>query len=86
MRLNLPLPDEAQAGLPTRLREDFKTFAGRRVAKVDRTDGCPLSFDDGSWILIRPSGTEPVAGIDTESTSPAESGKLAEDARAWIVQ
>lgn len=86
VRMNLPLPDEAQAGLSTRLREDFRTFAGRRVAKIDRTDGCRLSFDDGSWILMRPSGTEPVARIYTESTSPAESGKLAEDARTWIVQ
>jgi phosphomannomutase len=86
VRLNLPLPDEAQAGLPTRLREDFETFAGRRVVKIDRTDGCRLSFDDGSWILMRSSGTEPVARIYTESTSAAESGKLAEDARAWIVQ
>jgi phosphomannomutase len=35
---------------------------------------------------MRPSGTEPVARIYTESTSRAESDKLAEDARAWIVQ
>jgi phosphoglucomutase len=86
VRMNLHLPDDAQAKLPTRLKEDFKIFAGRRVAKIDRTDGCQLTFDDGSWILMRPSGTEPVARIYTESTSQAESDKLAEDARAWIVQ
>ena len=86
VRMNLPLPDEAQARLPRRLKEDFKTFAGRHVARIDRTDGCQLTFDDGSWILMRPSGTEPVARIYTESTSQAESDKLAEDARTWIVQ
>ena len=86
VRMNLHLPDEAQARLPRRLKQDFKTFAGRHVAKIDRTDGCQLTFDDGSWILMRPSGTEPVARIYTESTSRAESDKLAEDARAWIVQ
>jgi phosphoglucomutase len=86
VRVNLHLPGGAQARLPTRLKEDFKTFAGRRVAKIDRTDGCQLTFDDGSWILMRPSGTEPVARIYTESTSQAESDQLAGDARAWIVQ
>jgi phosphoglucomutase len=86
VRVNLHLPDEAQAKLPARLREDFKTFAGRRVTKIDRTDGLQLTFEDGSWVLMRPSGTEPVARIYTESTSQAESEKLAEDARKWIVQ
>jgi phosphoglucomutase len=86
VRLNLHLPDEAQLKLPARLKEDFKTFAGRKVVKIDRTDGCQLTFEDGSWILMRPSGTEPVVRIYTESTSQAESDKLAEDARAWIVR
>jgi phosphomannomutase len=86
VRVNLHLPDDAQAKLPTRLKQDFKTFAGRRVTRVDRTDGLQLTFEDGSWILMRPSGTEPVARIYTESATPAESRKLAEDARAWIVQ
>jgi phosphoglucomutase len=86
VRVNLHLPDDAQAKLPARLQEDFKTFASRTVTKIDRTDGCQLTFEDGSWILMRPSGTEPVARIYTESATPAESQKLAEDARAWIVQ
>jgi phosphoglucomutase len=86
VRVNLHLPDDAQAKLPARLREDFKAFGGRRVTKIDRTDGLQLTFEDGSWILMRPSGTEPVARIYTESASQAESERLAEDARQWIVQ
>ena len=86
VRVNLHLPGETQAKLPARLKEDFKTFAGRRVAKTDRTDGVQLTFEDGSWILMRPSGTEPVVRIYTESDTKAESEKLAADARAWIVQ
>jgi phosphoglucomutase len=86
VRRNLHLPEDAQAKLPARLKQDFQTFAGRRVAKIDRTDGCQLTFEDGAWILMRPSGTEPVARVYTESTTQAESDKLAADARAWIVQ
>src|ERR1700689_2730317 len=72
VRLNLHLPDDAQAKLPTRLKEDFKPFPGRRVVKVAPSDGCQLAFDDCSWILMRPSGTEPVARIYPEATSQAE--------------
>ncbi len=86
VRMNLHLPDDAQAKLPARLRGDFKDFAGRHVVRTDRIDGLQLTFDDGAWVLMRPSGTEPVVRIYTESTTPAESKKLADDARAWIVK
>jgi phosphomannomutase len=45
-----------------------------------------LIFDDGSWILMRPSGTEPVARIYTEASTLAAAEKLAEDAQAWITR
>ncbi|MGA8676226.1 MAG: hypothetical protein WB621_13495, partial [Candidatus Acidiferrales bacterium] len=86
IRMNLHLPAETQAKLPERLRENFSEFAGRKVAKTDRTDGLQLIFDDGSWVLMRPSGTEPVVRIYTEAAKPAAAEKLAEDARAWITK
>jgi phosphomannomutase len=84
VRINLHLAEDVQARLPERLRQEFKEFAGRRVAGADRTDGLQLQFDDGSWVLMRPSGTEPVVRVYAESSSPAESQKLAEDARRWV--
>ena len=86
VRENLHLPAETQAKLTERLRENFSDFAGHKVAKTDRTDGLKLLFDDGSWILMRPSGTEPVVRIYTEAAKPASAQKLAEQARAWITQ
>ena len=86
VRMNLHLPDDAQSELAGRLRADFREFAGRRVVRTDRTDGLQLTFDDGAWVLMRPSGTEPVVRIYTEAATMAESQKLAKDARAWIVQ
>ncbi len=86
VRENLHLPAEAQAKLPDRLLENFTEFAGHKVAKTDRTDGLQLIFDDGSWILMRPSGTEPVVRIYTEAAKLAAAQKLAQEARAWITQ
>ncbi len=70
--------------MPEKLRSDVKKFADRRIAKTDRTDGLKLIFDDGAWVLMRPSGTEPLIRIYTEAATPAESQRIAEEARAWI--
>ena len=45
--------------------------------KVDTTDGVKIYQKDG-WVLVRPSGTEPIFRIFTESTSPHKSQELAE--------
>jgi len=84
IRVNLHLPPEVQARLPRKLRDDPTEFAGRRVARVNRTDGLKMIFDDGAWLLMRPSGTEPVVRVYTEAATPAESQKISEEARAWI--
>ncbi len=86
IRVNLHLPSDIQARVPAKLREDPKEFAGRRVANINRTDGLKLTFDDGAWLLMRPSGTEPLIRVYTEAAAPAESQKIADDARTWISQ
>src|ERR1700732_3865300 len=84
IRVNLHLAEDVQAGLPERLRQEFKEFVGKRVAQSDRTDGLKLVFDDGSWILLRLSGTEPLMRVYTESATVKESAQLAEAARKWV--
>lgn len=86
IRVNLHLPEDVQAKLPDRLRAEFKEFAGRRVAQTNCLDGLKLIFEDGDWLLMRPSGTEPVVRIYTEAATLAASQKLAELARAWVTQ
>ena len=84
VRENLHLAADVQAKLVERLKQSFTEFAGRHVAKENRLDGMKLIFDDGSWVLMRPSGTEPVVRIYSEAATVAASQKLAEEARAWI--
>jgi alpha-D-glucose phosphate-specific phosphoglucomutase len=61
-------------------------------ARPDRLDGSPLSSvgtrdgykfyaDDGSWLLIRFSGTEPLLRIYTETTSPERVQRLLQQGR-----
>ena len=48
-------------------------LAGERVARtvaLDTGDGYKFFLADGSWLLIRASGTEPLVRVYTEATSP----------------
>jgi phosphomannomutase len=84
VRLNVHVAPDVQARLVERLKGTFTEFVGRHVANENRLDGMKLIFDDGSWVLVRPSGTEPVVRIYAEAASVAAAGKLAEEARAWV--
>lgn len=45
-------------------------IAERARGRVDRTDGVKLWLNDHSWILMRPSGTEPLIRVFAESDDP----------------
>jgi phosphomannomutase len=47
-----------------------------RVVGVNTTDGSKFLLEDGSWLLIRFSGTEPVMRIYTETTDPARVNRM----------
>ena len=42
------------------------------VEKVDYSDGCKVYFTDGSWVVCRFSGTEPVLRLAAEGNTPAQ--------------
>jgi phosphomannomutase len=42
--------------------------AGTPVADVNTADGFKLRLEDGSWLLVRPSGTEPKLRVYAEAT------------------
>jgi len=45
-----------------------KTLGGLVVTGLDTTDGYKFSLEDGGWMLIRFSGTEPIIRVYTETT------------------
>lgn len=45
---------------------------GHAVAKLSDKDGVKYTLDDDSWLLIRPSGTEPVLRIYSEGRSQSQ--------------
>jgi phosphomannomutase len=53
------------------LDESPDAIAGERVTDLDTLDGVKYLLADDSWLLIRPSGTEPVLRVYAEGRDPA---------------
>jgi phosphomannomutase len=45
-------------------------LGGQAIARINDRDGVKYLLADDSWLLIRPSGTEPVLRIYAEARSP----------------
>lgn len=58
------------------------TINGETVARIDTKDGVKFYLADGSWLLIRPSGTEPVLRVYAEARSPEAMKALLETGQA----
>jgi phosphoglucomutase len=83
-RIDLELSAEARKRLADYRRRPPSAVSGRRVASVNQLDGIKLIFEDGSWILIRESGTEPVARVYIEAHSPSDLEALTRAGRELI--
>jgi phosphomannomutase len=78
-KVSVPCPDgskrAAMATLETSLPEAFPE------GEVDTEHGVRLEFPDASWLLVRPSGTEPYVRLYAESD---DIDALVEEARAVV--
>ena len=86
VRENLHLSDEQKANAVKKVSVDASTLVGRKVVSVDRTDGAKFVFDDGSWMLLRLSGTEPLLRLYVEADSPKASARLTSEATEWVLK
>jgi len=67
-RLERQIP---KADMVTRLVDSApSTLNGEAVARVDTLDGVKFYLADSSWLLIRPSGTEPLLRVYAEAHTP----------------
>ena len=80
-RTDLHLADEPKRALMDKMKTSPPLeVAGQKVVKVVATDGVKLTLADGSWILLRASGTEPLVRIYTEAGSPEKLATLSDAA------
>lgn len=67
-RVDVEVSETAKSELIHRLSNDPPpTLAGKRLVNSIKIDGVKLVFDDGDWLLARPSGTEDLVRIYLET-------------------
>jgi phosphomannomutase len=70
-RIDIKTTASTQARVLADLKEfQPRVFAGVKVDRFNELEGKQMLLEDGSWILIRPSGTEPLFRIYVEAASP----------------
>jgi phosphomannomutase len=69
-KIGLRCPDSEKGRVIADLDGDLPDqVAGRDIARVVTLDGFKLLLEDGSWLLVRPSGTEPMMRVYAEASS-----------------
>ncbi|MHB1415337.1 MAG: phosphoglucomutase/phosphomannomutase family protein [Chloroflexota bacterium] len=82
-RLDLTFKAEDRQAIVDRIRKARpETISGSRVTDVVTVDGFKFMLADGSWLLIRFSGTEPIIRIYTETDDPERVRRILEEGRA----
>lgn len=79
-RADMHLPGKTQKALLEHLsKSPPETIAGETVSKVGRSDGLKIYLDDFTFILLRPSGTEPIMRLSYEAPDSARLEKVMTD-------
>ena len=60
------------------------SFADADVTKINRLDGCKLLLSDGSWFLLRPSGTEPIVRCYSEANTEERLQQIVQAGRTLL--
>ena len=70
-KMKIECPDELKQEVMQKIAEETREF------EVDTTDGVKIFKEEG-WVIIRPSGTEPIFRCFAEAKTKEEATKMAE--------
>ncbi|MDH3530647.1 MAG: phosphoglucomutase/phosphomannomutase family protein, partial [Acidobacteriota bacterium] len=85
-RIGVHLTDEIARSLKDKLSQEPTELGGRKIENINRMDGVKFLFADSSWMLMRPSGTEPLVRIYAETDNDADLEILLEQGRRYLLE
>ena len=63
----------------------FTQFDSYKVIKTEDVDGFKFHFDENSWVMIRPSGTEPVLRVYSEAPTSADAFAILDATKSTLL-
>ena len=78
-RIDTPFTGDRKTREQSILDSKPTQIGGVRVINLDTTDGFKFNLEDGGWMLIRFSGTEPIMRVYCETTHPEKVKAILED-------
>ncbi len=84
-RIGVKLTDEIAKTLKEKLAQEPSEIGGKKVESINRLDGVKFIFADKSWMLMRPSGTEPMVRIYAETENKDDLEVLLEQGRHYLL-
>ena len=64
---------------------EFKSFGDETITSIQSIDGFKFFLGEGRWIMIRPSGTEPVLRVYAQGRDKADTRHLLEQVKNTIL-
>ena len=84
-KVSIDCPDDRKAGVLDELEDHIpESVDGHAVAKVVTLDGFKLLLENGSWLLVRPSGTEPKLRVYAEADADERVESLLAEGRELV--
>lgn len=72
-RIDLHIDESQKLAIMEKCQKGAYTdFGGMKVVKIEDLDGYKFYFDQDTWVMIRPSGTEPVLRTYAEAATQAK--------------
>ena len=84
-RIGVRLTPDVAEKLKEKLAQDPTDIGGRRIESINRMDGVKFLLANNAWILMRPSGTEPLVRIYAESENKDDLENLLEKGRKYLL-
>lgn len=73
---NIDLPDDRKAAVCAEVIRRLRQRLVEDIVKEDDMDGIRFTLRDGSWLLVRPSGTEPLCRVYSDSANEERARSL----------
>lgn len=85
-RHDLTIDNSLKEAIINKAQEDGYTAFGKYTfSRTEKTDGVKYHLDNGGWVMLRASGTEPLLRVYAEGNSKEETADILEEVKKTIL-